>query len=205
MSGYNPIELGELQQRILKHFFDCEGQQTETVSHLSRALGTAQPAVFKSVNLLIEQDYLIKDRKFRNGKKTLLVTDKGAAAAVVLGVSYDKFANYHIRLNRPNELQHLNNFERLFRVPDRREFLVRKMSYYLLRNNLYEKGWTRWLSQNERKLVLAYLSVEYNKAFGNVHTIKGLIDKYGIDKELVRHMFERDRKRIDSIIKRLES
>jgi hypothetical protein len=103
------------------------------------------------------------------------------------------------------QVVYLKKFENIFQVSDRREFLVRKMMEYFLKTNLYKEGGiAKWPSQNELKLFLAYMSIEYNNAFGNVRTIKDLLDKYGIDKKVLKTMFEKDRNRIDSIIRSLE-
>jgi hypothetical protein len=211
MSGYTTFRFGELQERILKHFFDCKDDIPESVNHISHILGVVQPAVFKSVSLLIKEGYLVKDPEYKDGKKVLLVTDKGAAAAVMLGISYDQMANYFFKLSkeygsRATQLDYLRRFENMFRIPDKREFLVGKMMNYFLKNNMFEKsGHIKWpLSHNELKLLSAYVNVEYNKVFGNVRTVKAFVDKYGMDKKFLKTLFEKDRKRIDSILKQLE-
>jgi hypothetical protein len=205
------MDIGELQRRILKHFFECEDQIPETVNHIANSLSVVQPAVFKSVNLLIKAKYLVKDPQYKNGRKALVVTDKGAAASVVLGISYERLVNYFFNLSNQDasaarQLSYFKRFENMFRIPDKREFLVRKMMEHLLRSHKYdEAGFIKWpLSQGEIKLLLAYVSIEYNKAFGKVSTIREFIDKYGMDKRFLKAMFEKDRKRIDSIIKQLE-
>ena len=82
------VQLSELQQRILKHFFACT-EKTDTVSHISKEINSLQPAVFRSVNSLIKDNYLEKERK-SGGEKIVKLTDKGAATAVLLGIKYDK-------------------------------------------------------------------------------------------------------------------
>jgi hypothetical protein len=206
--GYNSYELGELQQKILKHFFSCE-EKAESVNHLSSVLNVVQPAVFKSVNLLIKDMYLVKDSKYKDGKKALFVTDKGAAAAVVLGVTYKQLQEYFKRLRQEHssaaeQFRYLKKFDTLFRIPDKREFIVRKAFEYFLKNDWYDGSVFKYPDQNEFKLLLAYLSVEYNRSFGNVSTIKDIIDKYGLDKEFLRNRFKKDRERMDAIINELE-
>jgi hypothetical protein len=80
--------VGEIQQKILNHFFNCS-YDSETVSQLSRT-----PAIFKS----LKNKYLAKDKKFFSEKKKLFVTDKGAAAAVVLGITFDKLQDHFKKL-----------------------------------------------------------------------------------------------------------
>jgi hypothetical protein len=81
--------VGEIQQKILNHFFNCS-YDSETVSQLSRT-----PAIFKS----LKNKYLAKDKKFFSEKKKLFVTDKGAAAAVVLGITFDKLQDHFKKLD----------------------------------------------------------------------------------------------------------
>lgn len=211
MSGYNRTGIGELQQRILRHFFECQDQTPESVNHIANSLGVAQPAVFKSVKLLIEDKYIVKDPEFKSGRKALVVTDKGAATSVVLGIPYEHIVNYFFKLSdhdvaAAKQLRYFKKFEDMFRIPDKREFLVRKMMEHLVKLDKFDDtGFIKWpLSQGETKLLLAYVTIEYNKAFGKVTTIKEFIDKYGLDKKFLKTMFEKDRKRIDSIIKQLE-
>jgi DNA-binding MarR family transcriptional regulator len=211
MSGYNRIGIGELQQRILRHFFECQDQIPESVNHIASSLGVAQPAVFKSVKLLIDNKYIVKDPEYKSGRKALVVTDKGAAASVALGISYEQLVNYFFKLSNQDtsaakQLSYFKKLEDMFRIPDKREFLVKKMMEHLLRLDKFDDaGYIKWpLSQGETKLLLAYVAIEYNRAFGKVSTIKEFVDKYGMDKKFLRVMFEKDRKRIDSIIKQLE-
>ena len=62
----------------------------------------------------------------------------------------------------------------MFRIPDKREFLVRKMMENLLKLDKFDDtGFIKWpLSQGETKLLLAYVAIEYNRAFGKVSTHK---------------------------------
>ena len=85
MSRYNPQELGEVQKQILKHFFVCkENKRPESVSHIAKELRVLQPSVYRSVNLLIKEKYLLKENEFtrKSGQKyverDLIVTGKGA-------------------------------------------------------------------------------------------------------------------------------
>jgi hypothetical protein len=106
--------MGELQQKVLNHFFNCS-YDSETVRHLSRTHGVLQPAIFKSVNLLKKNKYLTKDKKFFSGRKKLFVTDKGAAAAVVLGITFDKLHNYFKKLSSetPSAAEQVRYLEKL--------------------------------------------------------------------------------------------
>jgi hypothetical protein len=90
--------MGELQQKILNHFFNCS-YDSKTIRHLSRTLGVSQPAIFKNVNLIKKNKYLTKDKKFFSGSKKLFVTDNGATAAVLLAITLDKLQDYFKKLS----------------------------------------------------------------------------------------------------------
>ena len=105
-------KLGKLQRKILMHITECENIEddfrAETVSHITESLGCSQPTIFKSVKILIEHHYLdslkfeshfyfrsgIQDSKKTGGYKTLFLTPKGAAAAIVSGINIDKVEKY---------------------------------------------------------------------------------------------------------------
>jgi hypothetical protein len=102
--------VGDLQQKILNHFFNCS-YDSETISQLSRT-----PAISKSLN-----KYLTKDKKFFSEKKKLFVTDKGAAAAVVLGITLDKLQDHFKKLgsettSAAEQVRYLEKLKGIFRI-----------------------------------------------------------------------------------------
>jgi hypothetical protein len=82
---YISSELGDVQKKILKHFFKCKDTGPESVSHISKEIGILQPSVYRSANVLINNKYMLKENVYTVGEKTLISTEKGAAAAVLLG------------------------------------------------------------------------------------------------------------------------
>src|SRR5919112_2195718 len=95
-------ELGELQQRILKHIFECTSK-SENANHIAKSLGLAQATVFKSIQSLLQENYLESEQKAKRTEKTLTLSDKGAAAAVVtLGANFDQFENHYKRQGHPD-------------------------------------------------------------------------------------------------------
>ena len=77
-------------QKILQHIIECERPEyIETVSHIARSLHLAQPTVFKSVKNLTRAHYLEY-----GAYGDLIVTGKGAAAAIILGVIVDRIEMY---------------------------------------------------------------------------------------------------------------
>jgi hypothetical protein len=121
--------VGEIQQKILNHFFNCS-YDSETVSQLSRT-----PAIFKS----LKNKYLAKDKKFFSGSKKLFVTDNGAAAAVVLGITFDKLQDYFKKLgsettSAAEQIGYVEKLKGIFRILPCVFFYNRKLPskcYYL--------------------------------------------------------------------------
>lgn len=88
-------KLGKLQQRILRHIIECEmPENRETVSHIARSLRLAQPTVFKSVKNLKRDHYV--DYGWDGD---VIVTGKGAAAAILSGVYIDKMEKHVSKLD----------------------------------------------------------------------------------------------------------
>jgi hypothetical protein len=96
-------KLGKLQQKILQHIIECERPwQLETANHIARALHRSQPTIFKSVRNLIRNRYL-DDVKYGNDfGNDLIVTSKGAAAAIISGVILDRIEKYISNLKTSN-------------------------------------------------------------------------------------------------------
>jgi predicted transcriptional regulator len=143
---YSVLRLSTAQEKILKHFFECSVVAPEGVSHISRSIGLLQPSVHRSVSSLIKSGYIIKEntRTRKKGKmsfeKPLYVTEKGAAAAVVLGVTLDQLENYLNKFAFKNKsiadaVATFERFKALYKVPPKREFLFKKMMEYLLNSN----------------------------------------------------------------------
>jgi predicted transcriptional regulator len=212
---YSLLKLGEAQEKILKHFFECDIITPEGVSHISKSISLWQPSVHRSVSSLIKNKYLIKENKRtrKKGKmsfeKALYVTDKGAAAAVVLGITFDqlenylnKFASYESALD---SIAYFKRFKKLYKNPEKREFTVKNFMEYLLNNNCFsDSGTLIYPSGYEFKRILRYVQDRSNEAFGNVSTIKQYLERYGVDKSFLKEAFQKDKKRIDSILRQLE-
>lgn len=213
---YSVLRIGKAQEKILKHFFECNIIAPEGASHISKSINLLQPSVHRSISLLIKNKYLVKENKRtrKKGKmyfeKALYVTDKGAAAAVVLGIAFDRFENYFKKIAPKNKsaaesVTYFKRFEGLYKVPAKREFLIKKTMEYLLHNNYYNDfGTVMYPSGSEFKKALRYIQDGFNEAFGNAYTVKEFLDKYDIDKSFLKEAFQKDRKRIDSILSQLE-
>jgi hypothetical protein len=217
MAHYSHPELGELQKQILKHFFICKDNRPESVSHITKALRVLQPSVYRSVDLLIKEKYLLKEKEFsrKSGQKyvekDLIVTGKGAAAAVLLGISNNDIINYfERRKSRYNfyndEIKFFQKFKQIaISEPNKQHLLIRKMMEYFLKNNYFDEiGGAKDLSDDEFKRLLTYVAVEYHNAVGKPRTIRDLVNKYSLDKKQLKDMLEKQKLRIDSIIRQLE-
>lgn len=95
MSRYIGPKLGELQERILNHFFQCESKRIEGIVNVKES------SVSRSIDILLYNKFLQEDPKRAREKgnkffeKAIYLTDKGAAYAVVmLGVKLEQIKNY---------------------------------------------------------------------------------------------------------------
>jgi DNA-binding MarR family transcriptional regulator len=203
-------KLGELQQRILKHIFECTSK-SENTNHIAKSLGLAQPTVLKSIQLLLQENYMESQQKAKRTKKMLTLTEKGAAAAVILGITNDEIINYFRRtrsehISSDKEVEFFQKFKHIaIKEPDKQDLLIRKMMEYFLKNNYFdENGSAKQLLPDEFKRLLTYVAVEYHNALGNPWTIRELVDKYSLDRKQLREILEKQKLKIDSIIRQLE-
>jgi hypothetical protein len=217
MTRYRPSELGELQKEILKHFFLCKEKRPESVSHIAKELRVLQPSVYRSVDLLIKEKYLLKENEFtiKSGQKyvekDLILTGKGAAAAVLLGITNDEIMSYFKRRKSKyilsnDEVEFFQKFKQIaIKEPDKQNLLIRKMMEYFLKNDYFDEiGAAKDLSDDEFKRLLTYVAVEYHNAVGKPRTIRDLVNKYSLDKKQLKDMLEKEKLRIDSILRQLE-
>jgi DNA-binding MarR family transcriptional regulator len=205
MEGYTTA-LGELQQRILKHIFECS-ERSENVNHIAKSLRLAQPTVFKSVQSLLQENYLESEQKSKRTQKTLTLTDKGAAAAVLLGVSFDKFENYYKRQRHP-DIRNLQFIKSMFKTPEKRDLMIKKGMEYAFKNNYFDEGSTmKELSQEELKEFRIHMAMEYIKSLeptSNIHNLKEFIERYQLDKEIMKEYLNKQKKFADMLLKELD-
>ena len=206
--------LGKVQEKILKHFFQCDIVIPEGVSHIAKSINLLQPSVHRSVSSLIKNKYLVKenDRYRKNGKmyfeKALFVTDKGAATAVVLGITLDQLENYYKKFASKNKsiadaVATFERFKALYKVIPKREFIVKRMMECLLNSDSYDhSGRMVYPPGTEFKKILRHVQDSFDQ--GNPETVREVLDKYGIDKCYLKEAFQKDRERIDSILSQLD-
>ena len=76
--------MGDLQKKILGHMLECTSE-LENTNHISKALGLAQPTIFKCIRLLEKEKYVQTRQENPHGIRTLKLTDKGVALLYLLG------------------------------------------------------------------------------------------------------------------------
>jgi len=201
-------QLSDLQQKILKHTNECT-EKNESVSHISKELGALQPAVFRSIESLIEKGYLKKERDYTGREKLLSLTEKGAAVGFLLADIRQKF--WHQEWEKLNEslekkmnesnlhspLQQLLSF--LKEEPNNREPVINKALEYWLKNSLFQRE-----KIDTHKLTMLILeALESNSALKQPKSIKKLIEKYGLDKNFIINVLEEKKKTIDLLLSEL--
>jgi DNA-binding MarR family transcriptional regulator len=196
--------LGELQQKILKHIFECTSK-LENANHIAKTLGLAQPTVFKSIQSLLQENYLESEQKAKRTQKTLTLTDKGAAAVVLLGVTFDEFENHY---KGHQDMQTLQFIKRVFKTPKKRDFMLKKAMEYAFKNNYFDEGNTiRQLSEEELKKLRMNMAIEYINSLGPTSNIPGLkefIDRYELDREFMKECLNNQKKFADILLKELD-
>jgi hypothetical protein len=203
-------KLGNLQQEIIKHIFEC--REIETVSHLARSLKRKQPTIFKSVQLLHKLNYLeskLDTRYYTLGGKErqIGVTEKGAAAAITLGVPFNRIEIYHQNYRRFTFLnaENLYYIWEIINPYNKRQVIVEKAMHYALENNYFDKGKFRYLNRDESEKLKLLIALECIKSsIGEVSTLKAFIDKYGLDKTFLKKYLTKQKQYLDSLIKSLD-
>jgi hypothetical protein len=211
MPRYISSELGDVQRKILKHFFKCKDTGPESVSHISKEIGILQPSVYRSANVLIKNKYLLKENVYTVGKKTLISTEKGAAAAVLLGITNDQLIYYFKKIRRDypsarDNVQFFHQFNQMIsiREPGKRDVLIRKMMEYLLKNNYFNELGSVKISSDEFKKLLTYVAIEYRNIVGKPRTISNIVEQYGLNKKQLIDILNQEKQKIDSIIQQLQ-
>ena len=203
----NPLLLGELQQKILRHFFECK-EKNESASHISRELDTLQPAVFRSIKSLINDGYLTKGEGYRGGEKPINLTPKGTAAAALLGTTHKQFES-RINKNSNSSLSDLQIFLNSIRAPGKQDFLFKKLMDFFLERNLskIESDDTTDVSLVTEFLteIAPEISAEVATIFDDMHNVKEFVDRYNLDKGLLKNILQERRQNIDSLMNQLAS
>jgi DNA-binding MarR family transcriptional regulator len=192
-------QLGQLQQDIIKHIFECKNEGVESVSHISRALNALQPAVHRSVKALEKDGYLIKEKQYTGRVKGVTLTSKGAAAAFLLGASP---GNKRAILKINENYKKLMRYSLLGAVPlDRNDTVLKEAMRFILQ----AKSDDDW--RKRRVEVFAQILEGANQPqamFDNGLKLKQIVEKYGMEKEELREIFEQRRQQLDSLIAQLK-
>ena len=191
-NSYTKHQLGELQQKILKHIFNCTAD-SENASHIAKALGLKQPTVYESIQSLIKDKFLHSKRQLhKRGEKALQVTHKGAAAAVMLGIPFENLENYTKKYDTEFFTFFVQALKRITTTVRKRDLLIKMALEYALKNNFFEQGHLREINAEETKKFQLYIASEYISSLGpatNIKNLKDFVDRYELDKEYLKALF----------------
>lgn len=189
--------------------FNCTAE-SENVSHIAESLGLKQPTVHKSVQSLIENYYLEYEQKYKHGEKRLMATHKGAAAAVVLGADYNHLKDY-INRRKPDDRGPFDIFEKSLASAPRREVIIRRAMEHALKNDFFDGGGFKRLTEQELKDLQRFIIIETlkysresSKTQKSANTIREFVDRYGIDKEFVKSCVARYQLTLEAIMRELD-
>jgi DNA-binding PadR family transcriptional regulator len=90
---YQLDKLGKLQKKIIGHMLECTSE-LENTNHIGKIFGLSQPAIFKSIRLLENENLVQTKQKYVRGRRILTLTDKGAAAALLSGEEKNRIYDY---------------------------------------------------------------------------------------------------------------
>ncbi len=220
MSGYIGPKPGELQEKILNHFFECKSKRIERIDHISKAIDAIQPSVSRSIDRLLEDKYLVEDPKRAREKgnkffeKAIYVTDKGAAYAVVmLDVKLEQIKNYNAKYDSASAAM-WNQYCEIFAIPEKREYIFRKSMEFLLANDLFDgEGRIRnQLTEEEiQKMKMSQFtaSKEYYESVGlgnqGITNFNEFLDKYKIDKDSMKKYLLYKKQEINSALNQIDN
>jgi hypothetical protein len=197
------------------------------VSGLARELGRRQSTVFNSVRALLKNKYLDSDRYAHDHE--LVVTDKGAAAALTLGIGFDTVVNCvsrsdlfasttnnylkSMRLRYPRasfpkdyslrDKQIINYIRKIAQSTSHKDNLMKRAVSYALENDYLHEGNFSKLSKGELQRFKLFVALEFIDTTGDILTLKQFVNKYGIDKSFLRRYLERQKLYLESAIRQL--
>jgi hypothetical protein len=197
-------KLGPLQKKILIHIF--QNDHEESVSHLAEYLKRQQPTIFKSVRLLHRYNYLesmLLEHYFGTVRR-LGVTDKGAAAAVTLGITFNQIEDYHhykpFTFLKNEELAPLWN---MVKSHDQQDDIIKKAMHYALENNFFDTGQFRKLSHSESEKLKLFIVLESITSSAGIPTLRNFVNKYNLDKKLLKEFLNKQKQYIESLMREL--
>jgi DNA-binding MarR family transcriptional regulator len=178
--------VGELQEKILGHMLEC-ASELENTNHISKALGLAQPTIFKSIRLLEKEKYVQTRQEYLHGIRTLRLTDKGVAAALLSGKEKDKIYTY-LQRRAPS------SFMLLFMniVKDKNDLdteWMRLFIEYMLCQEQNENGF----DEKKKEELIAALMVGPMNSFVDAKKLRSNLERYEIF-----HLIEMLRNKIKS-------
>ena len=214
MSRYIGPKLGELQEKILNHFFQCN-KRIEGIDHISKAINAKEPSVSRSVDDLLNNKYLQEDPKRAREKgnkffeKAIYVTYKGVAYAVVmLGVKMEQIKNYDTKYDH-TAVAAWNLYCAVFLMPEYRDYMFRKAMEFLLINNIFDdEGHIRQLTVDEMQKMEVFKIAAAKEHIDSLNS-RGItnhndyLSKCGVNKNLLREYLLDKKRGIDRALAQL--
>jgi len=162
--------VGDLQKRILGHMLECTSE-LENTNHISKALGLAQPTIFKSIRLLEKEKYVQTRQENPHGIRTLQLTDKGVAAALLTGGKKDKIYSY-LERRAPSSL-YLLLMNSLYDKNDLDTEWMRLIIQLVLHLQIYKKNQP---NESEKEAVFAALISGPNRDYVDGRKLRNLLN-----------------------------
>ena len=217
MEGYTK-KLGDLQQKILRHIFECKSE-TENTSHIAESFGLAQPTVRKSVESLINEGYLKATQLHKRAEKALSLTYVGAATVISLGVTFEQIEKW-ARKSEPKNIGVIDHIKNTITDPDVCSLYLQKVMDYALKNNYFEGGEVKKLTPLERTKMQLSFQTEYLNylnsigsaaninnmvALTNPTTLKEFMTRFDFDKYTLKGYLNIMKETIDLVLKQLDA
>jgi len=213
------LSLGELQQKILIHLFErCNDVITGT--YLAKEFKVKQPTIAKSVRALSKSRYvnIEKIESAINGEKSLRLTDKGAAAAIIIGAAFSDLSYLSKSYNIDHHDNQVVRFVKKL-VPD--HLYYNRISYiragikYLFEVSFFDDkgeldaiidyGYHYSINDHLVDKIILRIELEYSLYIREHISIGKFVSKYNINKDVLIHHLDSHRAYIDSLIADIKS
>ena len=217
MEGYTK-QLGDLQQKILKHIFECKSK-IENATRIAKSLDLAQPTVRKSVESLIKEGYLSATQQHKRAEKVLTLSYIGAATVIASGVAFEQYEKWTRKLD-PKNIAAVDHIKNTITDPYVRSFYIQKVMEYALKNNYFEGGKVKNPTPLERTKMQYNFAIEYLNhinsidsaanvdsmfALTNPTTLKEFMTRFDFDKYTLKGHLNIMKETIDLVLKQLDA
>ena len=187
--------MGDLQKKILGHMLECTSE-LENTNHISKALGLAQPTIFKSIQLLEKEKYVQTRQENPHGIRTLKLTDKGVAAALVAGEEKDNIYSYLQRRAPSSSMLLLMNI-----VKDRNDLNSEWMRLFI-EHMLCQEQELNESDEKKKEELIAALIAGPQDSFIDANKLRRFLERYEIFRliEMLRNKIKSTNSIIDQLM-----